>query len=148
MVESKAKSEQTAAVKEAIRSFLESGGPEEELHQLVRFEATVLDDRSTANGAHVGAGFNVNQEWADQELPVFEKLPDGLIDLPTAAKKYDIRVNTIRWWTRRGHVRVRARLRAPASGGGYLVVSESDLIGYMAAPRNKGGRPRKSSPPC
>ena len=78
------------------------------------------------------------------ELPLYHKLPEGLIDLPAAAKKYKKNVHTMRGWVRRGLVRQRGRLKAPATGGGYLVVSEVDLVEHMATPPNKGGRPPKA----
>ena len=78
----------------------------------------------------------------ESELPIYHQLPEGLIDLPSAAKKYHRNAQTMRSWVRKGLVRLRGRLKAPAAGGGYLVVSESELLDHMAAPPNKGGRPR------
>ena len=82
-----------------------------------------------------------------QGLPIYTELPLGLIDLPSAAKKYGLNVPTIRNWVNTGRVQRVGRLKAPATGSGYLVVSESDLQNYMAMPRNKGGRPLATSAP-
>ena len=74
-------------------------------------------------------------------------LPEGLIDLPSAAArysdKYGVSEDAMRKWVNRGHVAKAGRVRAPARGGGYIVVCESELVEFMAQPRNKGGRPRK-----
>ena len=74
---------------------------------------------------------------------VYTELPPGLIDLPAAVKKYNLKPRTVQDWVRQGHVRLLGRLRAPSRGGGYLVVSEEELRSYIMAPRNKGGRPPK-----
>ena len=75
------------------------------------------------------------------------EVPEGLIDLPSAAQKYDHRVATLQKWVERGHLQTYGRLRAPARGGGYLLLREDELVDRMKAPRNKGGRPRKYASP-
>ena len=80
----------------------------------------------------------------DDRDKVYTKLPEGLIDVPTAAKKYNMATGTLRVWLRKGHLTLRGRLKAPATGGGYLVVHEAELAEYVAGPRNRGGRPRKT----
>ena len=73
------------------------------------------------------------------------QLPDGLIDLPSAARKYGeqygVSADAMRKWINRGRVAKVGLLKAPAPGGGYLVVRELELLEYMRRPRNKGGRP-------
>ena len=81
---------------------------------------------------------------ANDQDTVYTELPEGLIDVPTAAKKYNMATGTLRVWLRKGHLTLRGRLKAPATGGGYLVVREDELAEYVASPRNKGGRPRKT----
>ena len=61
------------------------------------------------------------------EIPLFDELPDGLIDVPTAARKYGRSTGTLRVWARSGLLTVVGRLRASAPGGGYLVVREVDV---------------------
>ena len=78
------------------------------------------------------------------ELPIYDELPNGLIDVPSAARRHDLNLRTIHSWIRVGHISRVGRLRAPARGGGYSVVNEAELVAYKNAPRNKGGRPRKS----
>ena len=69
-------------------------------------------------------------------------LPEGLIDLPTASRKHGVNGSTLRHWVISGKIPSRGRLKAPARGGGYVVVSEEELVNYINAPRNRGGRPR------
>ena len=54
-------------------------------------------------------------------------LPDGLIDLPTASKKYGIKVGTLRQWVHVGKLPRKGRLRAPSPGGGYIVTEEAAI---------------------
>ena len=74
------------------------------------------------------------------------QLPEGLIDLPSAARKYGeeygVSADAMRKWVNRGRVAKAGLLKAPAPGGGYLVVRETELLEYMQRPRNKGGRPK------
>ena len=78
---------------------------------------------------------------------VYERghLPEGLIDLPSAARKYGeeygVSADAMRKWVSRGRVTKMGLLKAPAPGGGYLVVRELELLEYMRRPRDKGGRP-------
>ena len=76
-------------------------------------------------------------------LPIYTELPEGLIDLPTAAKEFGCSVHRIRGWVRRGHIPIKGRLKAGAPGGGYFVVSKADLEHRLATASTKGGRPRK-----
>ena len=78
------------------------------------------------------------------DLPIYTELPEGLIDLPKAAKKYGCKGPTLRTWVHRGHLKSMGRLRGSSPGGGYLVVSEADLERHLAASPKKGGRPRKT----
>ena len=76
------------------------------------------------------------------------QLPEGLIDLPSAARKYGeeygASVDAMRQWVNRGRIAKAGLLKAPAPGGGYFVVRESELLEYMQQPRSRGGRPRKT----
>ena len=84
----------------------------------------------------------------DGDLPIFNELPAGLIDVPTAVKQFGCQNSTLRRWIAKGLLPARGRLRAPAPGGGYLVVSEEELVKHLSEPRKKGGRPRKTMPNC
>ena len=76
---------------------------------------------------------------------VYRELPPGLIDLPTASKKYCVKPGTLWFWVRKGNLGSKGRLKGPATGGGYLVICEEELVAYIEAPRNKGGRPPRKS---
>ena len=75
---------------------------------------------------------------------VYTELPPGLIDLPTAAQKYDLNRGTLRNWVTKGYLKRYGRLKGSAQGGGFILVSESELRLYMDMPKNKGGRPSKT----
>ncbi len=76
-------------------------------------------------------------------LPIYTELPEGLIDLPTAAVDYGCTVQRFRAWIRRGHIQPRGRLKAGCPGGGYLLVAKKELEHRLATAPTKGGRPRK-----
>ena len=68
-------------------------------------------------------------------------LPEGLIDLPSAAEVYGYQVGTLRTWVQRGFLKQRGRMKGAAPKG-YVVVDVCELEARIAAPRKKG-RPRK-----
>ena len=74
---------------------------------------------------------------------VYEEIPPGMIALPVAARKYGRPITTLQSWVQRGHLPTYGRVKAPARGGGYILISESDLLDWIKAPPNKGGRPKK-----
>ncbi len=78
------------------------------------------------------------------DLPIYTVLPEGMIDLPRAAREYGCNGGTLRTWVHRGHLQVMGRLKGSCTGGGYLVVSESDLKERLGTPKKKGGRPPKT----
>ena len=85
----------------------------------------------------------VRGSTAGDNLPMHTELPDGTIDVPTALRKYDLKQSMLRAWIDRGHVLPVGRLRAPAKGGGYLVLNEAELQAYIAAPKHPGGRRKR-----
>ena len=119
----------THSATQAIRSLAAAGVAEREIHQLVT-DVYVQESPPLQEAVDV------------EDLPIYDELPEGLIDLPTAAERYKRPRDTFRTWIRRGHIRAVGRLRAASPGGGYLVVRESELVAYFKAPRNPGGRPR------
>ena len=64
-------------------------------------------------------------------LPVYDVLPSGLIDLSSAAIKFGCSRRRLYNWVRRGHLPAVARLKASAPGGGYLVVAEEDIATHL-----------------
>ena len=85
---------------------------------------------------------------ANHDLPhesaevVYDVLPEGLIDLPSAAKRYGCATARLRTMVHRGKLTARGRLKAPAYGGGYVLLDESELAKVMANLPPKG-RPKK-----
>ena len=65
-------------------------------------------------------------------------LPKGLIDLPTASKKYGIPIATLQSWIRRGKLQRHGRVRARAAGGGYIVTEEAEILYCRDNPRKRG----------
>ena len=114
----------------AVAEALESGVSEEDLQTL--FFSSAAAGNGSGEPEHPGY---------DPEA-VYSVLPEGLIDVPSASKKYNLQDDTIRAWVRKGQVKLCGRLKGPATGGGFLLVVEEELVAYMSAPRNKGGRPR------
>ena len=141
MVDLESKSEQTVAARETIRGLYDQGLSEGELLQLVRTEATVLNDRFARNGAHVNDRVDVDPGQNETSLPMFDELPEGLIDLPAAASKYARSRHTLHAWVRQGRLPVVARLKGPARGGGFLLVSESAVVALLEDPPRRGRPP-------
>lgn len=77
-------------------------------------------------------------------LPVYTEVPEGLIDLRTAAAQYECTVQRFRAWIRRGNIKPLGRLKAGCPGGGYLVVDKEELRLRLESTPSKGGRPRKN----
>ena len=99
---------------------------------------TNLNDIAAALSAMLDADDDDPAPTTPGELPLYETLPPGLIDLPSASRKYGVNLRTIRSWVRRGHVEQVGLLKAPARGGGYIVVDEAAFIQYMSTPRRLG----------
>ena len=74
----------------------------------------------------------------DEGAVIYDELPPGLIDLPSASKKYGIRVRTLHAWIQRGKLPRRGRLRARAAGGGYIVTEEAEILRCRDNPRKPG----------
>ena len=117
---------------DATCEALQAGATKEDLYHMLK---TRLDPAPVHNCGNC---------LPDSQGPdkVFTELPEGLIDLPSAAKKYGINQRTMYNWVHRGRVKARGRLRAPTTGGGYLAVCEDELVTFMERPRDKGGRPK------
>ena len=125
----------TKQLREEIRAALSLGTlTESEILQMV----STAEPPAAANGRAP-----VEPATDADDLPIYTELPEGLIDLPTARKKYGCTRDRFANWVRQGQIEVRGRLRAPAKGGGYLVVSEAELEHRLATVSEKGGRPRK-----
>jgi hypothetical protein len=127
MVES-VKSTPNEALRGAIDQALRSGMDAGEIADMVA-ECTVnlqhmATDDLAADTPHKGQG-DVRYEPGE--------LPEGLIDLPSAAKKYGIPGSTLRNWVQRRKLPRCGRLRARADGGGYIVTEEAAIDRAIAS---------------
>ena len=120
-----------ADLQQAIDVALASGVSETEILSMV---ATATADYSEP----ALPGFE------DQRPPIFDELPDGLIDLTEAAKRYRKSAGVLRQWVYRGHLEEIGRLRSRGRNGGSIVIREADLLAKLNEPPSKGGRPRKT----
>ena len=143
MVES-GKSKPNEDLQSAIDQALRSGMDAEAIARMVAERALTLNDV-----ARNGLASETPPKDARDVIYEPGELPEGLIDLPSAAarysEKYGVSEDAMRQWVNRGRVVKAGRVRAPARGGGYIVVCERELVEFMAQPRNKGGRPRKKT---
>ena len=81
------------------------------------------------------------RECVDTAPRVYDALPSGLIDVPSAARRYRRSRRTIQSWIRAGRIEEVGRLRAPARGGGYMVVRKAQVEDLIANPPARG-RPK------
>ena len=63
----------------------------------------------------------------DNNIQIYDTLPDGLATLATVEEETGINRSTIRAWLYRGHIPKRGLLRGAARGGGLILVSPSDV---------------------
>ena len=137
MVES-GKSTPNEDLQSAIDQALQSGMDAEAIARMVaeRIKVTRVSDANDIVGV-LDATETAPEDAGDI---IYEpgELPDGLIDLPSAAKKYGISVVTLRSWVQRGKIPRRGRLRAPAAGGGYVVTEMAAIEHCRNHPRKRG----------
>ena len=128
----------------AIHTALEAGVARDDLLDMVNI-AYLQMAGGTVNPQAKGNGYKgLELATDDNELPIYTELPEGLVDLPSAAAEYSCTVQRFRGWIQKGYISPQGRLRAGCPGGGYLVVAREDLERQLAASPNKGGRPRKN----
>ena len=90
------------------------------------------------------------ENQATKDLPeepaevVYDVLPEGLIDLPSACERYGVNVTTANGWMRKGQITRLGKKRAPGKGGAN-VTSETAFVERMRRPNDVGGRPRKAA---
>lgn len=135
-VQTAARSARLDGLSEAVLQALTAGASPTDL--MATISATITDYQASIQESIPGL------LTCDDAEVIYDELPDGLIDLPTASEKYGLKRGTIRTWIIKGYLDCHGRLKNSARGGGYLVVSEGELLKYKDAPRSKGGRPRKN----
>ena len=146
MVESKARNGASSAALDLFGKAAEVAF----LAELTKAELqTVLDTKyrettfKVANNGHAVADY-VEPPCGGfplpDDVPIYTELPEGLITVPDAAKKYGINHSTLRSWLRRDYLQLCGRLKAPSPGGGYAVIDEHQLLSHMKL-RKGPGRP-------
>ena len=118
----------TTVLTRAVAQALRSGHSPDDIRNMV---TEVINDLSTPPPADAGD-------------VVYDELPDGLIDLPSACRKYGVKRQTANGWMRKHDIPYLGRLRAPAPGGGYNVTDEI-AFKRMSRRNSIGGRPKKYS---
>ena len=106
-----------------------------------REDGLSLDDMVSMITAAANNGHNdrsVHPTEPDDVVYEPGNLPEGLIDLPSASKKYGIKVGTLRYWVHVGKLPRKGRLRAPAAGGGYIVTEDAMIPYCRDNPRKRG----------
>ena len=91
---------------------------------------------------HESSNRSVHPTQPDDVIYEPGNLPEGLIDLPSASKKYGIPVKTLGAWVRRGKLPKCGRVRARSPGGGYIVTVEAHIVHCRDNPRKPG--PKRS----
>ena len=116
--------EKREAFRAAIERAREDGLSEAEMANMI---TAVESEISSTNGVHP----------VDTGDVIYEpgQLPEGLIDLPSASKKYGIKPATLRMWVQRGRLPRRGRLRGPSPGRGYIVTVEAAIEHCRDNPR-------------
>ena len=72
---------------------------------------------------------------------IYDEVPEGMIDLPSAVRKYGINRGTLRRWVLSGHLRRAGRVKGAAPGGGFVLLWEDEFIAWINSPRLPG-RPK------
>ena len=79
----------------------------------------------------------------EEQEPVYDECPDGLIDLPSASEQFAINAQLLRMWIRRGHIKSYGRLKGAAKGGGIHLLNPAEITHRLNSRDKKGGRPKK-----
>ncbi len=74
---------------------------------------------------------------------VYDELPEGLIDLPSACREHGVKTMTAHNWLRRGLLKSMGKLKGRGTGG-VNVVNAMEFAEVVNMPKNKGGRPAKN----
>ena len=102
-----------------------------------RVKTTLIEERSEIKPE---GAFVLNEDGTER---IYYKVPEGMIDLSTAAEQYNIPTSRVRRWVVMGRVPSQGRLRGKAPGGGSYLVLESDVVELIMNPPKPPGRPRK-----
>ena len=81
-----------------------------------------------------------NTTDADNNMKIYDSLPEGLATLATVEEEFGINRRTIRAWILRGHIPKRGLLRGAARRGGMILVAPNDVrrVAEARSPRRSG----------
>ena len=65
------------------------------------------------------------------DLPFYNELPEGMIPLPHAARKYGLPADRLRWWVRAKRLARMGYLRGGSPQGGYVLLVEAELVALL-----------------
>ena len=116
--------EKREAFRAAMERFREDGLSLDDMASMI---TAAKNELQPSNGAH--------PENTDDVMYEPGELPDGLIDLPSASKKFGIPVRTLQSWIHRGKLPRRGKLRARSPGGGYTVTEQAAILYCRDNPR-------------
>ena len=68
---------------------------------------------------------------SDDDLPLYDDLPEGMITLPDAARKYGLPADRIRWWVRAERIARMGYLRGGSPQRGYVLLVEAELAALL-----------------
>ena len=68
---------------------------------------------------------------SDNDLPLYNELPEGMITLPDAARKYGASADRIRWWIKAERIARMGYLRGGSPQGGYVLLVEAELAALL-----------------
>ena len=134
----------TDELRSAIDQALRSGIRAEAIADMLA-ERTIYHEVATPSDIAEFLDHHQDETPSEPEgAVIYDELPPGLIDLPSASKKYGINLKTATGWLRRGRIPRMGRIRAPGRGDGYNVTCETASAEMARLPKNYGGRPRKT----
>ena len=140
----KSRQEAITHLNHAVDVAAASGMPGDEILTMIadriKFQQMPLPEVETAGDI---AAFLTNATAHDERPVIYDALPPGLIDLPSAARKYGVNLKTATGWLKRGRIPRMGKIRAPGRGGGYNITSEREFAEMAKLPKNVGGRPHK-----
>ena len=133
-----AKREIADALARAMSDALTNGFTTDDINEIAQMVAAqqprTLDELAQRMGEEAGD---------NDALPIYTEPPPGAIDMATAVREHGVNYQTAQGWIRRGVLPVLGRLRG--RGGLRSLVCEETVARLAKMPKNKGGRPRKTS---
>ena len=125
----------------AVDAAMKAGVSTVQVQQMVAQRAN--DNEHGPEGIHTlnGLARRLGAEPGDDDgcdpnhIYMPDEVPEGLISLPDASKKYGIPVATLNSWVFRRKLPRRGRVFAPSAGGGYVLTDEAMILWCKDHPR-------------